>query len=105
MSGRKKPVFGIISLILILGLIVAGVLISIYYPRSMPTPGDDSLAVVIGDAANTIATLLIIGAVSLSSAILAGVGLLRRERPLLAALALTLSLSAFVVVILAVTQL
>ena len=88
-----------------LGLILAGVLVSAYYPRSMPRPGDESLAVVIGEAANVIATLLIIGAVSLSSIILAGVGLLRREPPLPAAIGLTLSLSALVVVILAVTQL
>ena len=88
-----------------LGLVLAGVLISVYYPRSIPRPIDESLAVVIGEAANIVATLLIIGAVSLSSLILAGVGLLRKEPALPSAIGLTLSLSALVVVILAVTQL
>ena len=87
-----------------LGLILAGVLVSIYYPRSIPRPGDDSLAVVIGEAAIIIATLLIIGAVSLSSIILALVGFLRKEPALPSAIGLTLSLAALVVVILAAVQ-
>lgn len=88
-----------------LGLVLAGVLISIYGPAAPPVGDDESLAVVIESAANIIATLLVIAAVSLSSIILSGVSLLRKESGWPAAIALCLALSAMIIVIIAVTRL
>lgn len=90
---------------LMLGLILAGVLITIYQPRPVPVGNDESLAVVIENAANIIATLLVIAAISLSSIILAGVSFLRKEPGWPAAIGLCLSVSALVVVVIAVTKL
>lgn len=87
------------------GLILTGVLVAIYMPRSMAAANDESLAVVIETAANIIATLLIIAAVSLSSIILAGIALLRKESFWPAAVALCLAVSSLIVVIIAVTKL
>lgn len=105
MPPRKKPVFGTISLVLMLGLILAGVLITVYEPATVPAGNDESLAVVIASAANIIATLLVISAVSLSSIILGLVGLLRKEPSWPSAIGLCLSLSALVIVVIAVTNL
>ncbi len=88
-----------------LALILIGVLITIYKPAPVPAGSDESLAVVIESAANIIATLLVIAAVSLSSIILGGVGLLRKEPAWPAAIGLCLSVSALIIVIFAVTKL
>ncbi len=88
-----------------LGLIVTAILITIYEPAPVSINGDASLAVVIESAANVIATLLAIAAVSLSSIILGAIGLLRKEPALPAALGLCLSLSAIIIVVIAVTRL
>jgi hypothetical protein len=104
-TGQKKPVFGIISLVLMLGLIVAGALVTAYGPPAQPPGHDESLAVVIESAANIIATLLVIAAVSFSSLILAGVSFLRKEPAWPAAIGLCLSLSALIIAVIAVTKL
>ena len=88
-----------------LGLVAAGIAISIYGSPVRPSGGDEGLAVVIESAANIIATLLVIAAVSFSSLILAGVSFLRRESRWPASVAICLSLSALVVVVLAVANL
>jgi hypothetical protein len=103
-SGRKNPVFGIISLALMLSLVLIGVLITVYRPPIASNGSDESLAVVIENAANVIATLLAIAAVSLSSIILAGVSLVRREPWQPAAVSLCLSISALIIVVIAVTK-
>lgn len=105
MAGRKTPVFGVISLLLMLGLIAAGIAISIYGSPIRPSGQDESLAVVIESAASTIATLLVIAAVSFSSLILAGVSLLRGEVRWPGSVGICLSLAAIVVVVLAVANL
>ena len=87
-----------------LGLVVAGVLLTIYLPRNLQSETDGSLAVVIESAANIIATLLVIAAVSLSALILAGVSLLRKEAYWPAAVALCLAGSALITVVIAVTR-
>jgi hypothetical protein len=102
---RKKPVFGMISLVLMVGLILTGVLLTVYEPDPLLVASDESLAVVIGTAANIIATLLAIAAVSLSSIILGMVGLIRKEPPWPAAVGLCLSVSALIVVVIAVARL
>ena len=93
------------SLVLMAGLILTGVLVTVYMPRSTAAGNDESLAVVIEAAANIIATLLVIAAVSLSSIILAGVSLLRKESFWPAAVGLCLGVSSLIVVIIAVTKL
>lgn len=88
-----------------LGLVLAGVLITVYQPAGGSARDDESLAVVIENAASIIATLLVIAAVSLSSVILGGVSLLRKEPAWPAAIGLCLSVSALIIVIFAVTKL
>jgi len=88
-----------------LGLVVAAILVMVYErPIPRATEGE-GLGVVLEAAANIIATLLIIAAVSTGSIILAAVSLLRRERPMPAAVALSLAIPALAVTIFAVTRL
>ena len=71
-------------------------------PAAVDASGPSEL---IESAANIIATLLVIAAVSFSSLILAGVSFLRKESTWPAAIGLCLSLSALVIVVIAVTKL
>ena len=87
-----------------LGLIVAGALITIYEPP-VAWGNDDSLAVVIGNAANIIATLLVIAVASLGAIVLAGISFLRKEPVWPAAIGICLAVPALIVVIVAVTNL
>ena len=105
MAERKKPVFGIISLALMLGLAVVGIVISSRQPPLDPVTGNESLSVIVGTVANIAATLIAIATVSLTSAILAWISFLRRESRGPAAISLCLSLSALTVVVLTVLQL
>ena len=88
-----------------LGLILAGVLITVYEPPVPPIGDNEGLAVVIGNAASIIATLLVIAAASLSSLILGGVSFLRREPVWPAAVSMCLAISALIVVIVTVINL
>jgi hypothetical protein len=105
MSGRKKPVFGTISLTLMLGLFVTGILMTLFEPPLEPVGSDETFAVAIGAVANILATLFAGAAVSISSAILALVSLIRGEARGPAAVGLCLSLSCLVVLVMAITQL
>jgi hypothetical protein len=88
-----------------LGLGIAAILVAVFdHPIAPPTEGE-SLGVVLEAAANIIATLLIIGVVSISSTLLSIISFLRRERPMAAAIALCLAVPALGVTILAMTRL
>lgn len=105
MSERKRPIFGIISLALMLGLFIGGAILAIYLPPPPPAGGDESLAVALGAAANVIATVVVMLAISVSSLILAGVSFLRRERRGPAAVGLCLALSSLIVLVMTITKL
>ena len=94
-----------ISVVLMLGLVVAAIFVTIYDKPIAPATDGESLGVVLEAAANIIATLFAIGAVSISSAILAAISFLRREPPLPAAAALCLAIPALIVTLLTVTYL
>ena len=93
-----------ISLVLMLGLVVAAILVWVYEEPIAPLSGGESIGVVVESFANIIATLVVIGVVSVCSTILAGIGLLRRESPMPAAIALCLAVPALVVTILAIIR-
>ncbi|MEO8041909.1 MAG: hypothetical protein ABI646_04775 [Acidobacteriota bacterium] len=105
MSGRKKPVFGTISLVLMVGLVVAAILITVYEPPPTPISTGESFAVAMEAVANIVATLLLIGAVSVSSTILAAISLLRRETPYPAAISLCLAIPSLLIVLLTIVKL
>jgi len=87
-----------------LGLVVAAILGTIYDPSiaSVMVMEGENLGIGPETAARIIATLLVIAAVSISSAVLAGISFLRRESPMPAAIALCLAVSCLGVLIVAV---
>ena len=105
MSDRKSPIFGVMSLVLMAGLAIAAILVTIYVSPPPAASNGESLAVAVGAVANIVATLLVIGVVSLTSIILAGISFLRRERPWPAALAMSLATASLLVIIVTITQL
>jgi hypothetical protein len=102
---RKKPVFGMISLVLMSGLFGTGILIALFEPPRDPIAGDEGFIVVMGLVAEILATLLAAAAVSLSAAIFALVGFIRGESRGPAAVGLCLSLSCLVVLVITIVQL
>lgn len=105
MRERKRPVFGILSLVLMLGLALTAILMTLYLPPPPPASDGESIGVVLEAAADLIGTLLVLGAVSLSATLLAGVGLLRREPPLAAAVGLCLAVPALVITLVTIANL
>ena len=88
-----------------LGLVVAAIFVTVYGEPVAPATEGESLGLVLEAAANIIATLLAIGTVSLTSAVLAAISFLRREPAFAAAVALCLAIPALVVTILTITYL
>ena len=88
-----------------LGLGAAAIFVTIYDKPIAPAGDGESLGVVLEAAANIIVTLLIIGTVSITSAVLAAISFLRREPPLPAAVALCLAVPALAVTLLTIAYL
>ena len=105
MAVRRKPIFGVISLTLMLGLGVAAVLAAIYETPPAPSTEGESFAVAMAAIADIVVTLLVIGSVSIIATIFAGISLLRRETRWPAAVALCLALSSLATVVFAVSKL
>jgi hypothetical protein len=106
MSVRKRPVFGIAALIVMLALILAEVLIAVFDPYPVPIPEtDETFAVAIGVVAYIVLTLLVIGAVSGIAIISAGIGLLRGERRWPSVVALSLAIPELTIVVVTVSRL
>lgn len=87
------------------GLAIAAILVTIYVAPPPPAGQAEGLAVALGAVANIVATLLVIGIVSLTSIVLAGISFLRRERPWPAAVASCLATASLTVLVLTLTQL
>jgi hypothetical protein len=105
MPGRKKPVFGVISLVLMLGLFGTGILMILIEPPLEPVASDESFVVAMGLVAEILATLLAAAAVSVSATIFALVAFIRGEARWPAAVGICLSLSCLLVLVITIVNL
>ena len=87
-----------------LGLVIVAILVAAFQPAPPPPRAGEGIAIAIEAAANAVAVILVIVSVSIFSIILAAIGLIRRERPLLAVAALCVAVPALLVVIFSIPK-